>query len=142
MLIVSHDRYFINRIARRMLYLTPDGTVSVEGGYDALCERLERDKKREATAQQPVGSKAVSGSQKRETAELRRKTSAQLRLVEQQIARVEEESAAAKDQLSLPETVANFEMIMELSQIVERCDEQLLTLMEEWEELQNVLDNL
>ncbi len=142
MLIVSHDRYFINRMARRMIYLTPHGTVSVEGGYDALCERLERDKKRQTVTEEPAKPKAAGGSQKRENAELRRKTSAQLRLVEQQIAQLEEEAASAKDQLSLPETAANFEMVMELSKIVEDCDEQLLELMEQWEELQTILENI
>ncbi len=143
MLIVSHDRYFINRMARRMVHLTHNGAVSVEGGYDALCERLERDRVRQAEEQAPANVKPkTGGAQKRENAELRRKTSAQLRLVEQQIARLEEEAAAAKDQLALPETAANYEVVLELTQIIDRCDEQLLECMEQWEELQNVLDEL
>jgi len=143
MLIVSHDRYFINRMARRMIHLTQDGTVSVEGGYDALCERLERDKAKTVSATDaPQKPKSNNGLQNRQSAELRRKTSAQLRLVEQQIAKIEEESAAAKDQLALPETAADYTMVMELTQIIDRCDEELLELMAQWEDLQTALENL
>ncbi len=143
MLIVSHDRYFINRMARRMIHLTDAGTLSVEGGYDALCERLERDRARtETPAQTPVKAKTSGGSQKREVVELRRKTSAQLRAVEQQITKAEEEAATVKEQLALPETAADYEKVLELSQVIDRCDEELLELMTQWEELQSALEEL
>ncbi|MEZ7873275.1 MAG: hypothetical protein QMB53_05735, partial [Eubacteriales bacterium] len=39
---VSHDRYFINRFATRVLVLTPAGLESYEGNYDAYLAELDR----------------------------------------------------------------------------------------------------
>ena len=41
-LAVSHDRYFINRFATRVLVLTPEGLESYEGNYDAYLAELNR----------------------------------------------------------------------------------------------------
>ena len=41
-LAVSHDRYFINRFATRVLVLTPEGIESYEGNYDAYLAELDR----------------------------------------------------------------------------------------------------
>ncbi len=142
MLIVSHDRYFINRMAHRMIRLLPDGTQTVEGGYDALCERVQKEK----TALSSVAEKAVTpketGGMKREQAALRRKLSADIRVLEQRIREAEERVDAAKAELELPETAADYEKVMQLSVQIEQDDEELLLLMDEWETLQNELNTL
>ncbi len=142
MLIVSHDRYFINRMARRMVWLTANGAKSVEGGYDALCERMKREEQAAPVTSAEQSKKSSNSSQKRENAAERRRVSAQLRQIEQQIAQTEQEAAAAKDQLELPETAADYEMVMELSQRIEELDGRLLDLMTQWEDLQSALDEM
>ncbi len=143
MLIVSHDRYFINRMARRMIRLLPDGTQTIEGGYDTLCERVQREQNAKAAppAQTATATKPTGGV-KREQAVLRRKLSADIRALEQQIQKTEEQIDAAKSALELPETAANYEKVLSLSSEIEQGEEQLLLLMEEWENLQNQLDML
>lgn len=140
MLIVSHDRYFINRMARRMIWLTPDGAKSVEGGYDALCERMRRDAARDSAAAAEK-TKEAGASPKRDQGALRRKRGAQLRALEQQITQKEQEADAIKAELELPETAADYERVMALSAQLDTLDEELFVLMEEWETLQTASED-
>ncbi len=141
MLIVSHDRYFINRMARRMIRLLPDGVQTVEGGYDALCERMRREAETQLE-QAAKPTERANVSTKRDQAAKRRKVSAQLRALEQQIAALEEENNAHQLALESPDVAADFEQVMALNQTVEQNEEQLLLWMEEWESLQNELNLL
>ena len=147
MLIVSHDRYFINRMAQRMVWLRKDGAASVIGGYDALCERMKREEQHERQATLPSSSsrpasEKENGGLKRDQAVLRRKISAQLRRTEQQITLVETAVDDAKRELERPETSADYQKVLELSTLIEQQEEVLLGLMEEWENLQNQLDTI
>lgn len=139
LLVVSHDRYFINRMARRMIHLTHDEAWSVDGGYDALCERIRRQS---APAAEDKAKKDGAVAPKRDQSAQRRKISAQIRSVEQEIRLTEEKAAAIKDELDLPQTAADYTKVMELSAQLEECDGTLLELMEQWEELQTTLDNM
>ncbi len=135
MLIVSHDRYFINRMAKRMIWLTENGAASVEGGYDDLAQRMAREKTNAVEA--AVKPKETSDSPKREQGAARRKLGAQIRAVEAQIASLEQTAAALREELERPETAADYQRVLEVSSQIEQTDEELLMLMEEWESLQN-----
>ncbi len=135
MLIVSHDRYFINRMARRMIWLTEDGAKSVEGGYDALVERMTRDRSKQI--KDTESAKETSASQKRDQGAARRKLGAQIRAIEAQISALEQTAASLREELELPETAANYERVLALISQIDLIDEELLLLMDEWESLQN-----
>lgn len=142
MLIVSHDRYFINRMATRMLRMTENGLQSVEGNYDALAERINREKQKEeiASADRSAPSKKESGRQTRETAAMRRRISAELRQLEQQITEEETAAAQAQERLNLPETAADYQRILELTEELERHRSAVDVLMARWEDLQLQLE--
>ncbi|MBR5135118.1 MAG: ABC-F family ATP-binding cassette domain-containing protein [Clostridia bacterium] len=144
MLIVSHDRYFINRMAQRMLWLKQDGAASVIGGYDALCERMKRDlpSATDSTVKHQEAPAKESGGLKRDQLAQRRKLSAQLRQIEQQITQNEEEVERAKAELASPEIAADYERVIALSAVVEEKEEVLLELMETWETLQTQIEEL
>ena len=44
MLMVSHDRYFINKLADRIVYLNEKGTTSYDGDYDVYYEKIKQAK--------------------------------------------------------------------------------------------------
>ena len=44
MLVVSHDRYFINKLATRVVHLTHDGAVNIDGNYDTYISYREEKK--------------------------------------------------------------------------------------------------
>jgi len=139
MLIVSHDRYFINRMARRMIRLLPDGVQTVEGGYDALCEKMRRDQQPPSIA---TAGAVPDRSGKRDQAAKRRKLTAQIRTLEQQIAALEEQIDSLRQMLESPETAADFEKVISINADMESKEEQLILYMEEWETLNTELEEL
>ena len=61
MIMVSHDRYFINKLADRILYLTPNGVESYSGDYDSLwhAKRLRQNRKQSRQVILIIRSKSV-----------------------------------------------------------------------------------
>lgn len=130
MIMVSHDRYFINKLADRILYLTPNGIESHDGGYDSFTshEEVKTDKK---TTDNALDYK----EQKRLEAE-KRKTINRFSKVEELISEAEAEIERINNEMSNPAYAADFTKLAELSEGAENKSRELDTLMEEWEELQ------
>lgn len=137
MLMVSHDRYFINKLADRVLYMTEDGLKSYIGGYDDYIEAMARQKQEEITAA-PVEEKPKNldyQEQKRLQAE-KRKTLNRFKKVEELIEALEAEIEEIGEELTKPEYAADFTKLAELSKSAEEKNAELDSLMEEWEILQ------
>ncbi len=141
MLIVSHDRYFINRMATRILHLEEHGCVSYDGDYDAYTE------KRAAvlpTAQQaekaPVKENAYQQRKERESQ--KRKAATRVRRAEEAIAACEEDIAALTAQLELPENAADYTKVSELSAQLDEKNAELDARLSEWEIAQTELEAL
>ncbi|MCD8391573.1 MAG: ABC-F type ribosomal protection protein, partial [Firmicutes bacterium] len=99
MLMVSHDRYFINKLADRILYMTPDGIESHIGNYDdyaaASAVTVEPKKK-------PSENKLSYQEKKRAEAQ-KRKVLNRFNKVEQEIAELEDAVKAKESELEAPE---------------------------------------
>ncbi len=148
---VSHDRYFIDRTAGRILDLSPEGIVNYKGNYSYYLEQkaagnVEADSDNLlAAAQEEAGSDKGpaaehAGSREewqrnRELAAIRRKHANQVKKTEHEIARLEEESDNLREQMNLPEHASDPEILTELTEKLEACEEELLLLYEKWEEL-------
>lgn len=143
-LYVSHDRYFINRTATRILDLTQKQLVNYIGNYDYYLEKKEANEQAQLTT--PVESaidtadNATSDSkltwqqQKEEQARLRKKQNA-LNKVEKEISELEAKNEFLDEQLSDPKNGTDIALLQKLASEKEANDERLLTLMEEWENL-------
>ena len=143
-LYVSHDRYFINRTATRILDLTQKQLVNYIGNYDYYLEKKEANEQAQLTT--PVESaidtadNATSDSkltwqqQKEEQARLRKKQNA-LNKVEKEISELEAKNESLDEQLSNPKNGTDIALLQKLASEKEANDERLLTLMEEWENL-------
>ncbi len=133
-LYVSHDRYFINQTASRILELTPDGIREYLGNYDYYLE-----KKVEA-AGAPLEERAVTSNkqdwqaQKEEQAAIRKRQN-RLKQVEESIERLEAENADIDEELSKEEVFTNVDKLMELNRRREEITAKLEELYAEWEEL-------
>ena len=137
MLMVSHDRYFINKLADRVLYMTTDGLKSYIGGYDDYVEAKARQHMSEVEAS-PVSAKPKNldyQEQKRLQAE-KRKTLNRFKKVEEAIEQLESEVEVLSTEMTKPEYAADFTKLSELSKAAEDKNKELETLMEEWESLQ------
>lgn len=139
MLMVSHDRYFINKLADRILYMSPDGLKNYIGGYDDYVEA--RDRQRTAvieTVAQKSGNIDYQ-EQKRQQAE-KRKVLNRYKKVEEQIETIEAEIEALGAEMTKPEIASDFGRLSELSQAAEQKNAELDALMTEWEALQTEIE--
>ncbi len=143
-LYVSHDRYFINRTATRILDLTRKQLVNYIGNYDYYLEKKETNEQAQLTApavdtdslpaDTASDSKLTWQQQKEEQARLRKKQNA-LNKVEKEIAELEEKNESLEEQLSDPKNGTDIALLQKLASEKEANDERLLVLMEEWENL-------
>ena len=147
-LYVSHDRYFINRTAHRILDLTEGQFISYVGNYDYYLEKhdtvmaaIEANAPRNADADSAVAAKAAESevkldwkAQKEEQARLRKKEN-DLKKCEEKIAELEARISEIDTEMSDPAIGTQVAKLQELTKEQTSCQEQLEKLYEQWEEL-------
>lgn len=147
-LYVSHDRYFINRTAHRILDLTEGQFVSYVGNYDYYLEKhdtvmaaIEANAPQNADADSGVAAKAAESevkldwkAQKEEQARLRKKEN-DLKKCEEKIAELEARISEIDTEMSDPAIGTQVAKLQELTKEQTACQEQLEKLYEQWEEL-------
>lgn len=147
-LYVSHDRYFINRTAHRILDLTEGQFVSYVGNYDYYLEKhdtvmaaIEASTPQSADADNTAATKAAESevkldwkAQKEEQARLRKKEN-DLKKCEEKIAELETRISKIDTEMSDPSIGTQVAKLQELSKEQAACQEQLEKLYEQWEEL-------
>ena len=147
-LYVSHDRYFINRTAHRILDLTEGQFVSYVGNYDYYLEKhdtvmaaIEANAPQNADADSAVAAKAAESevkldwkAQKEEQARLRKKEN-DLKKCEEKIAELEARISEIDTEMSDPTIGTQVAKLQELTKEQTSCQEQLEKLYEQWEEL-------
>ena len=143
LLYVSHDRYFINKTAHRILDLSGCRLIGYLGNYDYYLEkRPETPVSSGLWVFSSASSKSDSPSTQKEEYKLRKEEQAARRKKENAIKKTEEEISQIENQLSIleeemlkPENCRNSCKLGELHAKKEELDDKLLSLMEKWEEL-------
>lgn len=142
MIVVTHDRYLINRLADKVLYMD-NGVVSEHiGGYDELMEDLERKKVEtvvEAEAQRPRQND-YRAQKERQSAINRQK--GEVRRSEERIAALEGEIASMEKELAKPTVASDYKKAGELSAKIDSRRAELNGLYEAWDEAQRKLDEM
>lgn len=143
MLIVSHDRYFINKIADRILLLTNNGVKEYLGNYDYYLERTTAEKSGAVLTESKKEKKEKPQNdyflQKQKQSE-ERKRQTKLKKAEAEIERLDEEIAKTQELLSSEEVAADYEKLMELSKLLENLQKQQEEQYEIWEELESMVE--
>lgn len=143
MLIVSHDRYFINKIADRILLLTNNGVKEYLGNYDYYLERTTAEKSGAVLTESKKEKKEKPQNdyflQKQKQSE-ERKRQTKLKKAEAEIERLDEEIAKTQELLSSEEVAADYEKLMELSKRLEDLQKQQEEQYEIWEELESMAE--
>ncbi|PPA68448.1 ABC-F family ATP-binding cassette domain-containing protein [Jeotgalibacillus proteolyticus] len=140
-LFVSHDRYFINRIATRVLELSPDAATEYLGDYDYYMEKkLEKEEheayeQKEKEAQNPSlspqkdkNSFQLDKEQKRKERQKKRR----LEEIELEISALEEQIEQNETLLCDPEVFQDHEKVMQYNEEIEQAKTLMENLMEEW----------
>ncbi len=139
MLVVSHDRYLINKLADKVLYLDKDGITEYIGNYDTYLEarQLEEQKAAESKVAEPKVNEYTLKKERR--SEIRKKKSALTRC-EADIEDNELKVAEIEEMLSDPEIAADYQKTIELSKELEELKNQGEELFLLWEELNTWLE--
>lgn len=130
MLIVSHDRYFINKLATEILELTPTGIVEYQGNYDEYIQRKQN-------------IQAVSVAKKKEEKKpndykLKKERQSQLRKMKTRLAKCEQEIEKTEsiiDEINEKLSSSEYEELMALTSQLEAENKKRDELYEEWERL-------
>ena len=142
LLIVSHDRYLINKLADRIVWLGKTGTVNIDGNYDRYIELREA----KAQSEQAVQVKAAEGrkndyKERKERESTLRKLSGALKRCEQAIDEIGLKTAELAQQMSQPEIATDYEKTSALAQEIEALKEKEEALTAEWMELSEQIES-
>ena len=136
-LYVSHDRYFINKTAGRIIELSANTVTNYIGNYDFYLEKRDILAPKEIKAAKEEKSTAVKDdwkAQKEEQARIRKRQS-DIAKIEKSIEKLEAENAGLDEQLALPEVYTDVPKLMKLNERKQQIGEELTKLYEEWETL-------
>ncbi len=152
-LYVSHDRYFINTTATRIIELTNQLTVNYIGNYDYYLDKKDALTAAALKDATPIVQKASASSQpaaasntkadwklSREQQNLRRKQENELKKTEQRISEIEERIESLDNESALPEVCNDSAKLLQLHKERTTLSEELETLYERWEELSEALE--
>ena len=137
MLIISHDRYFINKLATRILYMNEDGFTEYLGNYDDYLFRIQNTESEDVESSIVVESKPKLNDyqlQKQLQSEMRKRKT-QLTKCENRIAELEEEIESLHTQMSDESVMSDYEKLSEITALLESNQSELDELYEKWEEL-------
>ncbi len=148
LLYVSHDRYFINRTATRILDLTNRALVNYAGGYDYYLEKKDELTEIYAPAQETdlspsaVSQEKLSWKQKKEEQARKRKRENDLKKTEKRIGELEERDSEINQLLSQSEIATDPQKCAELSSEQADIQAELEDLYEQWESLAEDSENI
>ncbi|MFZ5975176.1 MAG: ribosomal protection-like ABC-F family protein [Bacillota bacterium] len=145
LLIVSHDRYLINKLAHRILYFNGQGGISEhQGDYDSYVRVREEER---AKAQEPEKlpqwrPAKNEYARKKEAAARIRSLRARMRRTEAEIEKAEDSISRMDAELQGPETAADYARVMQITREMEAERVRLERLYQAWEEDGAELDAL
>ncbi|GGG21312.1 ABC-F family ATP-binding cassette domain-containing protein [Paenibacillus abyssi] len=146
LLFISHDRYFLNKMAERIVELTPEGVHHFLGNYDEMLEKKQElaELQEEANARLQKSGKTdaspepVSGSAyelEKQAKKDERQKQRKLEQLEKDIALLEEQIAELEQQLTDPEVYNDYVLVQQKQTEIDDKKAELTGYYETWEEL-------
>ena len=136
MLIVSHDRYFINKLATRIIELTPNGINSFSGNYENYIEKRYSP----SVEAEPKKAPAVNDYKlKKEKNSKIRKLKSRMESIQEQIEQCDLKIESVQSEISSPENSGDYELLTEKTNELDLLQSTLNSLFEQWEQAENEL---
>ncbi len=129
LLIVSHDRYLIDKLADRIYSLSTSGAESFAGNYSSYTESLNTQKI-SATKKQSSGKNDYLKRKEQEA--LIRHEKAEMNRLETQIDKSEKKINEMENQLAVPETACDYEATMDLTERIAQLKKDNDALFQRW----------
>ncbi len=140
-LVISHDRYFLNRVATKIIELNPNGNDTYLGNYDYYSQKKKEKLYMNAPEEKEEKTKTKLKEEKRKEREERenlRAISKKQNKLETEISELEEKINSLEELMCQEEIYSNEEKIKEVHQQSQILKDKLDTLYSEWE---NIIDN-
>jgi ATP-binding cassette subfamily F protein 3 len=146
LLFISHDRYFLNKMAERIVELSPTGTQHFLGNYDDYVEKKQELAEMQAealliaskdNAANAATDKTTNASSFEDNKQAKREERSRQRRQEQleaEIAQLEEEITELEYQLTLPEVYQDYVVVQETQAKIDEKKARLTLTYEHWEE--------
>ena len=130
LIFVSHDRYFVKKLADRLITFENGGANVWDFGYDEYMLR-------KATQEQPTDAPEQKVEKKSYTTPLKEKQKREraLKKAEEKIAELEQKLDELKQEQQNPENLADYQKLSELQEQIDSLEVELLEQMEIWEEM-------
>ena len=141
MFVVSHDRYFINKLATKIYYMNSDGVKLYNGDYTYFSEKRKESRVEEKTVSEETTAKRDYKAQKQYESDVR-KLKNRIAAIEKEIEETENSVSDLEQLLMQPENATDFEKSMEISKNIEENKSRLEELYGEWEEKSTALAEL
>ncbi len=141
LLTVSHDRYFVNKLATKIYLLSKDGITVIHGDYDEYI-RTKKLKEDSSEPEKKPSANALDYKQQKALESEKRKLRTKISRAEERITVLEEEINSISEEISKPEISSDFEKIMHLNNELTEKTAQLEETMEEWEISCSALEEL
>ena len=140
MLIVSHDRYFINKLSTRILELSENGFTEYLGDYDYYIEKRASRQSAETQVKTAKPEKVNDYKLKKEQASQQRKLKTQLSRTENEIAELEKEIENIQEKLNSTEVQSDYEKLIEFTDLLNSKNDELMDKYSLWDELQGMIE--
>lgn len=145
-LFVSHDRYFINRIATKVIDLSANGAVEYLGDYDYFIEKKQEQADlladKIAAHQTQLKTPVVERDEDKEQKRLMRRLTRSITEIETNIAALDEEIARLQTELENPDYADDHVKLMDIQAEIDARQTTHDTATENWLELQEELESL
>jgi ATP-binding cassette subfamily F protein 3 len=142
LLIVSHDRYFINKLATRIIELKDNSCIDYNGNYDDFLQYKSRidAASDNGSKNTKVSSGKLEHMATKEEKARKRKLEKQIADTEKEIASIESRLKEIENQMTSDEVASDHVRLMELTDENNRLNERLEELYELWDDLQSQCD--
>lgn len=145
LLFVSHDRYFINRVATKVLEISEKGSTLYLGDYDyylekkAELEELERQRqaKVDLTSSKAAEPVTTDYQQQKESQKEIRKVTRRIQQIEEELEDIEERESEITQAMTATNDAIQ---LMDLQEALDKLDKEQDMLMQEWESLNEALE--
>lgn len=132
-IVVSHDRYLINRVAKSLIVFENGGVRYFDGTFDEYEER-EKENAEEVAKEKPEKTKKTGGERYVESKEEARRKH-RVEFLEKKITALEEELSLAQAKLDDETVNTDYKKVMAVEEEIKTIEEKLDPLITEWTEL-------
>ena len=129
LLIVSHDRFFINKLASKILYIDQNKLLEFKGNYNYFLDNFVKSNEKEENKK--IANTSYKERKEQEAA--KRKLANRITKIETEIENLENKVRELEALAETPEYGSYYQKAMELTNEIEETNQKIAVLYEEWE---------